>query len=194
MSALPDIYLASQSPRRRELLEQIGVGYQVLAVEVDEPLHAGERAESYVRRVALDKARAGWQRLPPARQRPVLGADTAVVTDGGILGKPNDRDHALRMLQQLSGRTHRVLTAVALAGGSESVRISTSFVTFRTITTAEYAAYWDTGEPADKAGGYAIQGHAAIFISRIEGSYSGVMGLPLFETAELLQAAGIRVL
>jgi septum formation protein len=194
MSALPEIYLASQSPRRRELLEQIGVGYEVLAVEVDEQLHGGECAESYVRRVALGKARAGWRQLPLDRRRPVLGADTAVVTGNDILGKPNDRDHALRMLQQLSGRTHSVLTAVALVGATEQVQVSRSDVTFRTITMAECEAYWDTGEPLDKAGGYAIQGHAAIFVSRIEGSYSGVMGLPLFETAELLQVAGIRVL
>ena len=194
MSKLPDIYLASQSPRRRELLDQIGVDYAVLAVDLDEQVKDNESAQDYVCRIALEKARAGWNRLPEGRRRPVLGADTEVVTGSGILGKPQDREHAIRMLQQLSGRTHSVLTGVALVGATAAVQVRTSYVTFRTVTTAECAAYWDTGEPADKAGGYAIQGRAAIFISRIEGSYSGVMGLPLFETAELLQDAGIKVL
>jgi septum formation protein len=194
MSNLPDIYLASQSPRRQELLEQIGVDYEVLVVDVDEQVQGNERAEDFVCRVALDKARAGWCMLPEDSRRPVLGADTVVVTGSGILGKPRDREHATRMLQQLSGRTHTVLTAVALVGSTEAVQVRTSYVTFRTVTTAECEAYWDTGEPADKAGGYAIQGRAAIFISRIEGSYSGVMGLPLFETAELLKESGITIL
>ena len=194
MHKLPDIYLASQSPRRRELLDQIGVGYEVLLVEVDEQVKDNESAQDYVCRIALDKARAGWKLLAKDRRRPVLGADTAVVTGSGILGKPQDREHATRMLQQLSGRTHTVLTAVALVGATETVQLRTSYVTFRTVTTAECEAYWNSGEPVDKAGGYAIQGRAAIFISRIEGSYSGIMGLPLFETAELLQEAGIKVL
>lgn len=194
MSNLPDIYLASQSPRRQELLEQIGVDYEVLLVDVDEQVQDNERAQDFVCRVALDKARAGWRMLPEDSRRPVLGADTVVVTGSGILGKPRDREHATRMLQQLSGRTHTVLTAVALVGPTEAVQVRTSYVTFRTVTTAECEAYWDTGEPADKAGGYAIQGRAAIFISRIEGSYSGVMGLPLFETAELLKESGITIL
>lgn len=194
MSNLPDIYLASQSPRRRELLEQIGVSHEVLVVEVDEQVRDNESAQDFACRVALDKARAGWRTLAKDRRRPVLGADTVVVTGSGILGKPRDREHATRMLQQLSGRTHTVLTAVALVGLTEAVQVRTSYVTFRTVTTAECEAYWDTGEPADKAGGYAIQGRAAIFISRIEGSYSGVMGLPLFETAELLKESGITIL
>jgi septum formation protein len=195
MSRLPEIYLASQSPRRRELLDQIGVAYEVLAVEVDEQCRDNESADDYVRRIARDKAHSGWRQLPPARRRPVLGADTAVVSGAGdILGKPRDREHALHMLQQLSGHTHAVLTAVALAGVDGPVPVSRSAVTFRTLTPAECAAYWETGEPVGKAGGYAIQGHAAVFIRHIEGSYSGVMGLPLFETAELLQQAGIKVL
>ncbi len=194
MSNLPDIYLASQSPRRRELLEQIGVDYEVLMVDVDEQVQDNESAQDFVCRVALDKARAGWRMLPDDGRRPVLGADTVVVTGSGIFGKPRDREHATHMLQQLSGRTHTVLTAVALVGETEAVQVQTSHVTFRTVTTVECEAYWDTGEPADKAGGYAIQGRAAVFISRIEGSYSGIMGLPLFETAELLKDSGITIL
>lgn len=194
MSETPLLYLASQSPRRRELLDQIGVRYQVLPVDVEEQAWPGEVAADYVCRVARDKARAGWQSLAAARRRPVLGADTAVVVDDHILGKPRDREQAIAMLQQLSGRSHAVLTAVALVDTAERIRLSSSRVTFRTVSAAECAAYWDTGEPADKAGGYAIQGIAAVFIERIEGSYSGVMGLPLFETAGLLKESGITVL
>jgi septum formation protein len=194
MHPLPQLYLASQSPRRRELLAQIGVVFEVLAVDVDETLDSGEDAGTYVRRVALEKARAGWRGLADGRRRPVLGADTAVVCGPDILGKPRDRTHALDMLQRLSGRTHSVLSAVALVADRTAVRVQSSRVTFRTLHPDECAAYWDTGEPLDKAGAYAIQGRAAIFVSRIEGSYSGVMGLPLFETAALLQEAGIGVL
>jgi septum formation protein len=194
MLTLPQLYLASQSPRRRELLAQIGVAFEVLTVDVDETARAGEAAAAYVRRVALDKAHAGWQGLPGAHRRPVLGADTAVVCGPEILGKPRSRAQALDMLQRLSGRTHTVLSAVALVDGRAEVRVQSSLVTFRTLRPDECAAYWETGEPVDKAGAYAIQGRAAIFISRIEGSYSGVMGLPLYETAALLQDAGIGVL
>ncbi len=188
------ICLASRSPRRRELLHQIGVDFDVIDVDVDEQRGPQESAEAFVARVALDKARAGRSALPAASPMPVLGADTAVVIDNEVLGKPRDGADAARMLSLLSGRTHRVLTAVALVAGRETVCVSTSKVTFRTLGDAECAAYWASGEPADKAGAYAIQGLAAVFISRLEGSYSGVMGLPLYETATLLQESGITVI
>jgi septum formation protein len=186
-----DIHLASQSPRRRELLAQIGIRHDVIAVEVDETPRAGEAPAEYVLRLALAKARAGHSLHP---DRPVLGADTAVVQDDRILGKPLDRQDAAAMLAQLSGREHRVLTAVALVGDREETRLSVSRVRFRPIDAAEAAAYWETGEPADKAGGYAVQGLGALFVESIGGSYSGVMGLPLFETGELLRRAGIAPL
>ncbi|HSG10449.1 MAG TPA: Maf family protein [Gammaproteobacteria bacterium] len=188
------ICLASRSPRRRELLHQIGVDFDVIDVDVDEQRGPQESAEAFVVRVALDKARAGRSALPAGSPMPVLGADTAVVIDDEVLGKPRDGADAARMLSLLSGRTHRVLTAVALVAGRETVCVSTSKVTFRTLGDAECAAYWASGEPADKAGAYAIQGLAAVFISRLEGSYSGVMGLPLYETATLLQESGITVI
>jgi septum formation protein len=183
------VYLASASPRRRELLRQIGVPFEVIGADIDESVRPGEAAGGYVARLAAAKAEAGWRSADDA---PVLAADTTVILDGAILGKPDGQQQALQMLLRLSGRTHEVLTAVALRSraGLEA-RISHSLVTFRSIGSAEAAAYWDTGEPRDKAGGYAIQGAAAVFIAELRGSYSGVMGLPLFETAELLQAAGI---
>jgi septum formation protein len=185
------VLLASESPRRRELLRQIGVSFRILRVAVDESPRPSEAAGDYVSRLARDKAHAGQGNASPGRQR-VLGADTAVVLDGRILGKPRDREHGLAMLGALSGRTHQVLTAVALASGdSTSLRLSTSDVTLRRLEPAECSAYWDTGEPEDKAGGYAIQGFAAVFVAALRGSYSGVMGLPLCETAELLDAAGV---
>jgi septum formation protein len=185
------VYLASGSPRRRELLQQIGVPFRVLGCDVDEAAHPGEAAQSYVARIAAAKAEAGWQGKPGV-EAPVLAADTAVALDSRILGKPRDRADAVQMLLDLSGRTHEVLTAVVLrtAAGALS-RISHSLVTFRNIQSAEAGVYWDTGEPCDKAGAYAIQGRAAVFIAELRGSYSGVMGLPLFETAELLGSAGI---
>jgi len=194
MTFTPAIYLASQSPRRRELLQQIGVTHDVVPVDVDEGLHAGESARDYVARVALEKARAGRDVLGAGRDALVLGADTSVVIAGEVLGKPVDRGTGIAMLQRLSGATHEVLSAVALAGATEAVRVSISRVTFRTLTERECKAYWQTGEPADKAGAYAIQGLAAVFVTRIEGSYSGVMGLPLYETAELLKEFGITVI
>jgi septum formation protein len=182
------VYLASASPRRRELLTQIGVPYQVLEISVDETVAPGETPELYVSRVARSKAMAGWERC----NAPVLAADTAVAVDGRILGKPKDRADGAQMLLQLSGRTHQVFTAIALmlAGGLHS-RLSRSLVTFREVTPEEAHDYWETGEPYDKAGGYAVQGRAAVFIATLSGSYSGVMGLPLFETAELLELAGV---
>jgi len=190
----PHLYLASNSPRRAELLRQIGVNFHVIAAPVDESAAATETPEEHVTRLALEKARAGHATLQGEHRRPVLGADTMVVVGDVVMGKPHDREAAIHMLQSLSGRTHRVLSAVALVDEAEAWRLSVSHVTFRDLAWAECAAYWGTGEPEDKAGGYAIQGLAAMFISRLEGSYSGVMGLPLFETAELLVAAGIRLL
>lgn len=191
----PQLYLASQSPRRRELLGQIGIRYESLAVVVDEALRPGESAPAYVTRLALAKARAGWQSLGERPPRPVLGADTAVVVDGAIFGKPRDRDEGLAMLARLSGRRHRVASAVALVNdGREGVRLQQSEVCLRALSPGECRAYWASGEPADKAGGYAIQGRAAAFVAELRGSYSGVVGLPLFETAELLAEFGIHLL
>ena len=189
-----DICLASQSPRRRELLRQIGVDFELLPVDIDETPLAGETPEACVQRLALGKARAGRAGQSAASVLPVMGADTIVVAGDAVLGKPADRGAAIEMLQLLSGSTHRVITAVALAGDHEAVCMNTSHVTFRTLTARECEAYWETGEPQDKAGAYAIQGLAAMFITRLEGSYSGVMGLPLYETAALLQEFGIRSL
>lgn len=191
------IYLASASPRRAELLALIGVAFEVLPLgdfAVDETVHGREAPARYVKRLALAKARAGARAMQAhrLRLRPVLGADTTVCIGREILGKPGDAAapalEAARMLRLLSGRTHRVLTAVALvAPGHERVVLSDSRVRFRHLTRAEIAAYVATGEPLDKAGGYAIQGAAAAFVSHLSGSYSGVMGLPLFETAQLLR-------
>jgi septum formation protein len=190
------VFLASGSPRRRELLRQIGVPFRVIGAAVDESVLAGEQAADYVSRLAAAKAQAGWQSRqaasPAEAAAPVLAADTAVILEDRILGKPSGRQQAEEMLLSLSGRTHQVLTAVALRSASGlDARLSHSSVTFRTLRPAEAAAYWDTGESRDKAGAYAIQGAAAVFIAELRGSYSGVMGLPLFETAELLQAAGV---
>ena len=196
MSPAPSqIILASASPRRRELLQQIGVQFQVMVSDSEETPAPSEAADIYVRRVALAKARTVWQRLPPHQQYPVLGADTEVILDGEILGKPADRNAGLAMLERLSGRAHEVLSAVALVyGGVEAVRVSRSIVSFRPTTLQERETYWDSGEPTGKAGGYAVQGMGAVFINRLDGSYSGVMGLPIFETAELLREFGIGVL
>lgn len=191
---VPRVYLASASPRRRELLRQIGVAYRRLAVVVDETPQPSEMPDDYVARLALLKAQTGCAALGRRNPVPVLGADTAVVVDGVILGKPRDRDEGLAMLALLSGREHQVFSAVALATPARSaVGIQESRVRFRDLAPAERAAYWDSGEPCDKAGGYAIQGRAAAFIAELHGSYSSVMGLPLFETAELLRAFGIHL-
>jgi len=189
-SAAPLLTLASESPRRRELLEQIGVAHLVSAADIDETVREGERAADYVVRMACAKAGAVRAR---STRLPVLAADTTVVVDGLILAKPRDRFDGLAMLARLSGRTHQVLTAVALASASGiAFRLSASEVRMRPVTPEECAAYWETGEPRDKAGGYAIQGRGALFIEHLSGSYSGVMGLPLYETGQLLAAAGIR--
>ena len=186
------IYLASLSPRRQELLQQVGVHYELLPVTVDETPAAGEKAADYAQRLALAKAQAGWSSLAGKNPLPVLGADTVVVANAAIMGKPRDRQQAIEMLQVLSGATHTVLTAVALVAEDRLVRLNTSHVTFRTLSLSECEAYWESGEPADKAGAYAIQGLGAAFITRLEGSYSGVMGLPLFETVDMLETFGAR--
>jgi septum formation protein len=192
----PQIYLASNSPRRRELLAQIGVRFRVIALSLDETPVPAEAPDDYVRRVALEKARAGRELVAGrgGSDLPVLAADTAVVLDKRVLGKPRDREDALAMLRLLSGRRHRVLSAVALVDTEETIALSESEVWFRGISDVEARAYWATGEPADKAGGYAIQGLGALFVEHLCGSYSGVMGLPLFETAALLETAGVRLL
>lgn len=184
----PPVLLASASPRRRELLTQIGVHHEVVRVDVPEVALPGEAPEVFALRLAVAKARAG-RAAAASDPRPVLGADTVVVAQGEILGKPRDRADFLRMMALLSGHTHQVMTAVARvdADGSEASRLSVSHVTFRLLDDEEIEAYWASGEPSDKAGGYGIQGLAAIFIARVEGSYSGVMGLPLYETADLLR-------
>ena len=183
MKSARSIYLASGSPRRRELLQQIGVAFQVIGADLDETALQGETPLAYVSRLAQAKAAVGWERSRNSGESPVLAADTAVVLDGRILGKPSGMNHAIAMLLELSGRTHEVLTAVALRSSSGiEGKVSRSVVTFRSIDRSEARAYWETGEPSDKAGAYAIQGYAAIFIADLKGSYSGVMGLPLFET------------
>ena len=194
MATQPDIYLASASPRRAELLGQIDVSFTVLHVDVDEQHRPGETPVDYVTRLALAKARAGKALLDAADSCPVLGADTTVVVDDRIMGKPRDMEDAVAMLLSLSGRAHKVISAVALAGAHVAVRVSISDVIFRTLTATECQAYWKTGEPRDKAGGYAIQGRAAQFVERLEGSYSGVMGLPLYETAMLFKEFKINIL
>ena len=189
------IYLASSSPRRAELLRQIGVDFALLNVDVDESLATGEPAEEYVLRMARIKAEAGAALLADEETGfRVLGADTTIALDGDIMGKPADRADCRCMLERLSGRRHQVLTAVALAppAGIDQ-RMSRSEVSFRNLAPAEVEAYCAGAEPMDKAGGYAIQGLAAGFVERLEGSYSGVMGLPLFETAELLQTSGLKL-
>ncbi|MBB2495484.1 Maf family protein [Aquipseudomonas ullengensis] len=186
------LYLASGSPRRRELLAQIGVPFVTLIASIDETALPDEPAHGYVERLALEKAQAGLASLSDAADAVVLGADTAVVLDGQILGKPRDRAEALATLAALSGREHRVLTAVALvSAGRSRVEVVTSHVHFRALGAGEAEAYWASGEPQDKAGSYGIQGLAAVFVRRIEGSYSAVVGLPLCETAQMLNEFGI---
>lgn len=188
---MPPLFLASGSPRRRELLTQIGVRFTVLSAQIDETPYSEEIPAAYVERLARGKAQAGLALLSDD-QCCVLGADTAVVLDGHILGKPLDEADAQSMLTALSGREHEVLTAVALVNRQRcETRVVSSRVRFRSISTAEIQAYWASGEPRDKAGSYAIQGLAAIFVEGLHGSYSAVVGLPLCETAELLSRFGI---
>lgn len=190
------IYLASRSPRRQELLAQIGVKFEVVETDVDESVLDGESPRAYVERLARAKAEAGWRRverdnLPRA---PVLGADTTVAVDGRILGKPADGLEAAEMLAALSGRLHEVLTAVAVKHDSRlESAVSVSEVRFKTLSKEEIARYIGTGECEDKAGAYGIQGHAARFVAELRGSFSGVVGLPLYETAQLLERIGAPV-
>lgn len=206
MKPLPQkIYLASKSPRRRELLRQIGVEFELLLLrdhtprgpEVTEIVLPNERAEDYVARVTLEKATFAqktmwWRKLP---LRPILAADTSVVLEGRILGKPGNQAEAIDMMRALSGRTHQVLTHVAILHEDKTLQLTQrSDVAFATLSDEVIRAYCATAEPYDKAGGYGIQGLAALFIQDIAGSYSGIMGLPLFETGKLLEQAGLRIL
>ncbi|MDU9406761.1 Maf family protein [Pseudomonas sp. zfem001] len=189
---MAELFLASASPRRRELLAQIAVPCVTQIASIDENPLPAEPAAAYVERLAREKARAGLLALGGRKDVVVLGADTAVVLDGRILGKPADFAESRAMLQALSGRSHQVMTAVALVGGDrEAARVVSSEVSFRPISEAEIEAYWASGEPCDKAGSYGIQGLAAVFVNRLQGSYSAVVGLPLCETAELLGEFGI---
>lgn len=195
------IYLASQSPRRRELLKQIGVHHAVLLlrndqrrdIAVDETPHDGEAPVAYVQRVCQDKAQAAWKalvhrNLPPL---PILTADTTVTLDGNIIGKPDNDEHAAEILRMLSGTQHQVLTAVAMIFEEHlEMRLSTTNIVFATLNEERIQRYLLTGEAHDKAGAYGIQGHAGAFVKRIDGSYTGVMGLPLYETVELLKLFG----
>ena len=201
---MPAIWLASRSPRRQELLTQSGVEFDVLRLreasgrtpDVLEVAHDGEPALHYVERIARTKANVGWQSMVARglEPRPVLGADTEVILDGEVFGKPADERAAKAMLARLSGRTHEVVTAVALRWQDDThFAMSTSKVTLAPLTKSAIAVYVASGEPFDKAGGYGIQGRAAAFVTRLDGSYSGVMGLPLAETAALLAKAGFPV-
>jgi septum formation protein len=199
------IFLCSRSLRRRELLHQIGIGHELLllredanrATDADETPHAGEAPLAYALRVARAKATAGLYAMSRRAGvlKPVLAADTTIALDDNILGKPRDAEHAVRILGALSGRSHTVITAVAMAYAERfETRVSTSVVTLHALDEAKIRNYVASGEPMDKAGAYAVQGRAAVFIARIEGSYSGIMGLPLAETAELLALFGIETL
>jgi len=187
------IYLASASPRRSELLAQLGLKFDVVPVDVDESVRSGEECADYVQRLASKKSEVAWSGL--ARGGPaVLAADTAVVVDQEILGKPADEADAARMLNLLSGRSHSVLTAVSVRNDArEIVDLSRSTVRFRVISASQIGDYWRTGEPRGKAGAYAIQGLGAVFVAELHGSYSGVMGLPLYETARILDYFGYRL-
>ena len=197
------IYLASQSPRRRELLKQIGVAFDVLPLrgsagrmDVIEVPHGGELARDFAQRMAAEKAACGWHAVEKRHllRFPVLGADTVVDLDGAILGKPSDRAEAEAMLTRLSGREHHVHTAVAIQHEDRiEARLSSSRVRFAVLDAATIARYLEFGEYLGKAGAYGIQGRAGMFVEHIEGSYSGIMGLPLYDTAILLRAFGIAV-
>lgn len=204
MSA-PVLYLASKSPRRQQLLRQLDVEFEALLLreasgrdrDVLEVALDAEPASHYVERMARTKAQVGWQRMQNRKlaERPVMGADTEVVLDGEVFGKPRDANDAARMLKRLAGRTHQVMTAVALRFGEHTeVEVSISRVTLRRLGAAEIERYVATGEPFDKAGAYGVQGRAAAFVSRLEGSYTGVVGLPLYETAAVLARIGVCVL
>ena len=190
------IYLASQSPRRAELLHQIGVPFHKLPCEIDETPFQGESPSAYVLRMSEQKAAAGWQRVTDQGKplMPLLSADTSVVCDQLILGKPRDKDDAFNMLSMLSGRSHQVMTAVAVTSGEQRTsRLVVTEVTFNPLTEQQIMNYIASGEPADKAGAYGIQGYGAVLVAGISGSYSSVVGLPLSETAQLLHGFGVSV-
>jgi len=192
---LSKIYLASTSPRRQDLLRQLGIAFDVIAPDIAEQRLEDESGATYVKRIAAEKARQVsrlvQQRRLPAR--PVLAADTCILLDHEILGKPRDRAHGETMLRRLSGREHTVLTAVAIVHlNVEHVALSVSQVRFRVLTEDEIIQYCNTGEPCDKAGAYALQGRGAAFVSNIDGSYSGIVGLPLYEVAQLLRQIGSK--
>lgn len=190
---MTQIILASASPRRRELLTQIGIHYALHPVDMDETPLANEMPLPYVQRLAAEKSRLAQQQC--AQQLPVLAADTSVIINARILGKPASEAACVEMLQQLSGQTHQVLTALSLRWGQQHWQtVSQTAVSFRPIAEEEMRCYWATGEPCDKAGGYAIQGLGSVFVTQISGSFSGVVGLPLFETASLLEQIGIKVI
>ncbi len=192
MSDQTSLILASASPRRQELLQQIGVSCRLAPQNIDETPRENEAARALVVRLAREKAAAALQSLSAEPMAVVLASDTIVVVDDQVLGKPDDAAHAGIMLQKLSGRTHEVMTAVTVASHQRAAEaLSCSAVTFRRITVLEAEQYWQTGEPQGKAGGYAIQGYGAVFVEHLQGSYSGVMGLPLFETAALLNSFNI---
>jgi septum formation protein len=187
------IYLASASPRRQELLRQLGVCFDVITPNIAEEAYVHESPRDYVERLACAKARQGAAliRARGLPTFPVLGADTEVVLDGEILGKPRNREHGVTLLRRLSGRTHEVLTAIAVLHQDELHRaVVESRVTFASLSDDAIARYWDSGEPLDKAGAYAVQGRAAGFIARIEGSHSAIVGLPLYELLQLLKRVG----
>jgi len=188
---MPTLILASASPRRSELLNQLGLAHSIKVADIDETPFTHESPADYVLRVANKKSLTIFQQSP--KNSVILAADTAVVLDKKIMGKPENLEHAISMLTNLSGNTHQVYSSVSVRGQKLQHIISISEVTFRHITEAEIKQYWDTGEPADKAGAYAIQGLASLFIESITGSFSGIMGLPLFETAQLLANEGIKV-
>jgi septum formation protein len=187
----PSLILASASPRRSELLKQLGLAHSIQIANIDETPLANEKPADYVLRVAHEKSLAVHQQC--AQGSVVLAADTSVVLGDTIMGKPDNLAHALSMLSRLSGTTHQVYSAVSLRGRINQQVLSISDVTFRTLSEQEIFDYWHTGEPADKAGAYAVQGLASIFIQSIQGSFSGIMGLPLFETAKILSNEGIKV-
>ena len=195
MTASAQVILASASPRRRELLEQVGVRAIVQSVDIDESRRPGEPVKQYVQRLAMEKAERGFAIIKNSQKLPVVGSDTIVVIDGIILGKPENRQQAKQMLQQLSGQKHTVLTSVAIVTEDKKViDTSSSEVLFNKLELQEIEEYVATGEPDDKAGSYAIQGLAAQFVKSLNGSFSGVMGLPLFETVQLLKQCGINPL
>jgi septum formation protein len=186
------LHLASRSPRRSELLARLGLDFGVLDIDIPEERQPGEAPDDYGRRVAREKSGAGLLKVMAVPGAVVLGADTEVVLDDEVFGKPSDDTDAVAMLRRLSGRTHRVITAVSLVSASRELQaVSISDVTFASLPDAEITAYVATGEPRGKAGGYAIQGYAQAFITHLSGSYSGVMGLPLHETATMLRTFGI---